>query len=165
RRVAELFEQHQIAYAMVGGMAVNAHRHVRTTGDVNFLIRAESLQVIRELVSQGVFAAHPTRSRRFTDPTTGVTFDVLLAGSFPGSGRPGPIAFPDPISVAENRGELSYINLKSLIELKLAAHRYQDFADVVNLITANNLDESYMSQLHSSVHRDFIECLEEKRRE
>jgi hypothetical protein len=35
----------------------------------------------------------------------------------------------------------------------------------VNLIGANRLDESFMSRLHPSVHRDFIECLEEKRRE
>src|SRR5438552_14326264 len=72
---------------------------------------------------------------------------------------PGPVAFPDPFRVAEMQGKLRYINLKMLIELKLSAHRYQDFADVVNLIRANNLDESFMSQLHSSVHQDFVECL------
>jgi hypothetical protein len=36
---------------------------------------------------------------------------------------------------------------------------------VVDLIRANNLDESFMSQLHQSVRKDFVECLEEKRRE
>src|SRR5438874_13209893 len=54
RKVAELFEQHHIAYAIVGGMAVNAHRHPRTTGDVGFLVRPEGLAIIRELVAQGV---------------------------------------------------------------------------------------------------------------
>ena len=33
------------------------------------------------------------------------------------------------------------------------------------MIREKNLDESFMSQLHPSVHQDFIECLEEKRRE
>ncbi|HYT89313.1 MAG TPA: hypothetical protein VEL76_11460, partial [Gemmataceae bacterium] len=55
--------------------------------------------------------------------------------------------------------------LVTLIQLKLAAGRYQDFADVVNLIRAHELDESFQEKLHSSVRRDYIECLEEKRRE
>ena len=52
-----------------------------------------------------------------------------------------------------------------MIQLKLAARRYYDFGDVVFLIQTHNLDESFLEQLHPSVHQDFIECLEEKRRE
>ena len=48
---------------------------------------------------------------------------------------------------------------------KLAARRHQDFADVVNLIHFNGLDESFAERLHPSLRRDYIECLEEKRRE
>ena len=55
--------------------------------------------------------------------------------------------------------------MPALIQLKLAAQRYADFADVVFLIRTHNLDESFLPQIHPSVHRDFIECLEEKRRE
>jgi hypothetical protein len=36
---------------------------------------------------------------------------------------------------------------------------------VVHLIRANDLDESFQGKLDPSVRRDFIECLEEKRRE
>ncbi len=165
RTLAALFEQHGIAYAIMGGMAVNAHRHARTTGDVDFLVRADGLTAIRELATRGVLDAVPGRTRRFIEPTTQVTFDVLVTGLYPGSGKPGPIAFPEPTSVQHTVNNLSYVNLKTLIELKLAAHRYQDFADVVNLIRANDLDESYLPQLHESVRNDFIECLEEKRRE
>ena len=50
------------------------------------------------------------------------------------------------------------------IQLKLAARRYKAFGDVVALIGANNLDESFLPQVHPSVHQGFIECLEEKRR-
>jgi hypothetical protein len=105
------------------------------------------------------------RSRRFIEPQTDVQFDLLITGLFPGSGKPGPIAFPDPAAVSQVINNLPYADLKTLIELKLAAHRYQDFGDVVNLISANNLDESFLPQLHESVRGDFIECLEEKRRE
>jgi hypothetical protein len=36
---------------------------------------------------------------------------------------------------------------------------------VVSLICIHNLDESFRERLHLSVRQDFIECLEEKRRE
>jgi hypothetical protein len=165
RTVVCIFTQNNIDYAIVGGMAVNAHRHSRTTGDVDFLVRPEGLATIRELASRGVFRSVAGRSRRFVEPQTGVQFDVLVTGFFPGSGKPGPIPFPDPVTVSQVVEDLRYIDLKTLIELKLAAHRYQDFADVVSLIRVHELDESFQSQLHPSVRADYIECLEEKRRE
>jgi hypothetical protein len=165
RKLADLFEQNKIAYAIVGGMAVNAHRHVRTTQDVDFLVRPESLALLRSLVAQGTLHAVPGRSRRFIEPATSVRFDVLTAGSFPGSGEPGPIAFPDPVAVSQDFDDLKVVNLRTLIELKLAAHRYQDFADVVNLIRANGLADSFADQLHPSVRQDYVECIEEMRRE
>ncbi len=165
RRIVELFQQHQIAYAIIGGMAVNAHRHSRTTQDVDFLVRPESLSIIRSLAAQGVFRADPARGRRFFEPVTGVRFDVLVTGSFPGSGDAGPIAFPDPSAASEVLDDLRVVDLRTLVELKLAAHRYQDFADVVSLIRANSLDEAFADRLHASVKTDFIECLDERRRE
>jgi hypothetical protein len=165
RTVAKVFEDNQIEYAIVGGMAVNAHRHVRTTGDVDFLVRSEALATIRRLAAEGVFTAVTGRPRRFVEPATGIHFDVLISGGFPGNGKPGPIAFPDPASVTEVMNQLPVVNLKTLVELKLAARRFQDFADVVNLIRANELDQSFLDRLHDSVKPDFIECLEEKRRE
>ena len=35
----------------------------------------------------------------------------------------------------------------------------------LELIRFNELDESFLPKLHASTHPDFIECLEEKRRE
>lgn len=49
--------------------------------------------------------------------------------------------------------------------LKLAARRPKDSGDVIELIRVHNLDESFRDQLHPAVHRDYIACLEEKRRE
>ena len=53
----------------------------------------------------------------------------------------------------------------SKADLNLAAQRYRDFGDVVELIRCNNLDESFADRLHPTVRQDYIECLEEKRRE
>jgi len=164
RRVADELDRAKIAYAIVGGMAVNAHHHSRTTQDVDFLLSAEGFAAFRRVAAAG-FNTVPDRPRRFIDRATGVSFDILVAGLFPGSGQPGPIVFPDPVNVFETIDGLHVINLPTLIQLKLAARRYQDFADVVNLIRANKLNESFIPQLHPSVHSDFVECLEEMGRE
>lgn len=165
RRVVEKLEEGGIRYAIAGGMAVNAHRHPRTTKDVDFLLTSDGLTAFLRLLVPAEFEPCIGHPRRFMDRVTGVTFDILVSGLFPGSGQPGPIAYPDPADVSESIGNTSVLKLSTLIELKLAAGRYKDFGDVVELIRVHNLDESFSTDLHASVHRDFIECLEEKRRE
>jgi hypothetical protein len=165
RRVAECLEQAGISYAIVGGMAVNAHGHRRTTGDVDFLVTVEGFNSFLQILGSAEFDRVPGRARRFLDRATAVTFDLLITGRFPGSGRPGPIAFPDPAAVKQQIGNLPYVNLVTLIQLKLAARRHKDFGDVVELIRAHGLDEAFADKLHPSVRGDYIECLEEKRRE
>jgi hypothetical protein len=165
RRVAQLLEQAGIPYAILGGMALNAHRYERTTKDVAFLLTAEGLDTFQRAFVGKEFDAVPGRTRRFRDRVNGVTIDILVTGRFPGSGKPGPIAFPDPAAVRETVEDYSVVNLPTLVQLKLAARRWRDFADVVELIRVHNLDESFLEKLHPAVHQDFIECLEEKRRE
>jgi len=165
RRAAEFLDGAGIKYAVIGGMAVNAHHHERTTKDVDLLLTPDGLRALRQLAGSVDYDPVADRPRRFTDCRTGVTVDILVTGSFPGSGAPGPIAFPDPAAVSQTIDDLRVVDLATLIELKLAARRYQDFADVVNLIRANQLDESFGEKLHAAVRRDYVECLEEKRRE
>ena len=76
-----------------------------------------------------------------------------------------PFAFPDPEQASEVIDHVSVVTLMQLVQLKLAACRYQDFADVVQLIRVRDLDESFADRLHPGVRSDYIECLEEKRRE
>lgn len=165
RHVADKLHEAGIDYAIVGGMAVNAHNHHRTTGDVDFLLRPDDFKEFVRRFVPTEFERIPGRPRRFLDPTTDVTFDILVTGRFPGSGKPGPIAFPNPSLVSQQIGGRQVVGLTTLIELKLAAGRYQDFGDVVALIRENNLDDAFAGKLHASVRPDFIECLEEKKRE
>jgi cobalamin-dependent methionine synthase I len=57
------------------------------------------------------------------------------------------------------------VNLVSFVELKLAAGRLQDFADVVALIRARNLDEAFAERLHPAVRKDYREYVDEAREE
>jgi hypothetical protein len=76
------------------------------------------------------------------------------AGFFPGSGVPGLIAYPDPSVVGEVIEDARVVDLTTLIQRKLAARRYQDFADVVALVRVHELDEGFASRLDESVRRD-----------
>lgn len=163
RRLMKRLEKASIEYAVMGAMAVNAHGYNRTTNDVDILLTPEGFEEFKKKFVERSYRS-TSRPRRFADMANDVQIDVLLSGLYPGSGKPGPIAFPHP-ATAIHIDDKPVLELSVLIQLKLAARRYKDFADVVELIRVHNLDESYLRHLHPSVHRDFIECLEEKRRE
>jgi len=165
KRVIKQLDKAKIAYAVVGGMAVNAHGYERTTNDLDLLVTAEGLAEFKRRYVPDKYEPTERRSRRFTDRTNQVLIDFLVTGQFPGFRGPGPITFPDPQAVAEIIKDIQVVNLPALVQLKLAARRYRDFADVVALIRAHNLDEAFLPNLHAKVRRDYIECLEEKRRE
>jgi hypothetical protein len=165
RRLVANLEKANIPYAIMGAMAVNAHRHQRTTKDVDVLLTLAGFEAFRRRFVPRSYDSLPGQPRRFFDRRHRVKFDILVTGLFPGSGKPGPIAFPDPAEVSETIQDIQVVNLPTLVQLKLAARRPKDFGDVVELIRANQLDESFRKKLHQSVQRDFSECLEEKRRE
>jgi len=165
RRLVRRMQRAGVPYAVMGGMAVYAHGHERVTNDVDLLLTRAGLAEFRRRFVPKYYEQVPGRPRRFRDKKDKVTVDILVTGLYPGRGEPGPIAFPDPEAVREEIRKIHYINLTTLVQLKLAARRHQDFADVVNLIAVHNLDTSFADRLHPTLRRDYIECLEEKRRE
>jgi hypothetical protein len=164
-RLDAQLRQAGIFYAVMGAMAVNAHGARRTTDDLDVLLTAQGLEQFRKLFVGSAYDQSPKRSRRFLDRENGVTIDVLVTGHYPGRGGPGPFAFPDPADASEEIKQIRVVTLVQLIQLKLAARRHYDFGDVVFLIRVHDLDESFADRLHPSVRGDYIECLEEKRRD
>ncbi len=165
RRLVRRLEKANIPHAVMGGMAVYVHGYRRLTDDVDVLLSREGSEDFQRRFVPKNYESVPGRSRRFTDRTNDVPIDLRITGLYPGPGKPDPIAFPDPVAVREQIENIPFIDLVALIQLKLAACRHQDFADVVKLIDVHHLDESFRDRLHPSLHQDFIECLEEKRRE
>jgi hypothetical protein len=165
RRLVRRLKKAGIPYAILGGMAVNAHKYERTTKDVDVLLTAAGFADFRRLFVPKYYQNVPGRARRFVDQLNQKSVDILVTGRYPGSGQPGPIRFPDPEAVRQTINNIQFVDLATLVQLKLAARRHRDFGDVVELIRFNNLDESFTAKLHRSVRRDYIECLEEKRRE
>jgi hypothetical protein len=151
-----------IPYAVVGGMALVAHGYDRTTVDVDILVTAEGLDAVHRSLDGLGYLPPFTGSRHLRNPETGVRVEFLVAGQFPGDGRPKPVPFPDPAAVAQAIDGIRYLKLTALIELKLAsgmtnAGRLRDLADVQELIRVLGLPRAYAEQLNPYVRDKFAE--------
>src|SRR5262245_64391213 len=117
RRLVKRLVKAGIVHAIMGGMAVYAHGHRRFTIDVDVLLTPEGLAEFKRRFVPKNYQPVLGRPRRFKDRLNGVTLDFLVAGRFPGSGQPGPIAFPNPQDVRQTVGNIDYVKLITLIQL------------------------------------------------
>ncbi len=162
RRIARALRDLEVPYVIVGGLAVAAHGHVRVTDDVDILLTPEGLERFKDRWLGIGWVERFPGSRGMRDAQLGVQIDVLLAGDYPGDGKPKPVRFPDPATVTIEAGETHIITLSALIELKLASgmsapDRLQDFADVIALVRANRLPHEFGEQIDRYVRDKFSE--------
>jgi hypothetical protein len=78
------------------------------------------------------------------------------------TGKPKPVAFPDPAQVALRGERVSLVPLSVLLELKLASgisapHRLRDLADVLEVIRIRKLGEDFANLLDPSVQDKYLE--------
>lgn len=162
RSLAARLDELHLPYAIVGGMALFAHGFRRFTEDVDVLVTREALAAIhQQLQGRGYVPLFPG-SRGLRDAEHGVRVEFLVTGDFPGDGMPKPVAFPDPVAVRFARDGIEYVNLPTLMELKLAsgmtnAGRLRDLADVQELIRHLALPASFAEQLNPFVRDTFEE--------
>jgi hypothetical protein len=160
--LAQRLDAAGVPYAIAGAMALGAHGYERVTVDVDVLLTREGLERFkRDNLGRGYVEKFPG-SKGLRDTENGVVIDVLLAGDFPGDGRPKPVSFPDPADAAVVGERFRILALPTLVELKLASgmtapHRLKDLADVLELIRAANLPESFADELDSSVRDKYAE--------
>jgi hypothetical protein len=151
-----------IPYAVVGGMALVAHGYDRTTTDVDILLTPEGLKQVHAALEGLGYVPPFAGSKNLRDTATGVRIEFLVAGQFPGDGKPKPVAFPDPIKVAIELDGIRYIGLPTLLELKLASGmsnitRAKDLGDVIELIRILKLSRDTAAKLNPYVQPKFVE--------
>jgi hypothetical protein len=161
-RLARVLDEKGIPYAIIGAMALNEWGYRRVTVDVDVLLAPEGLRSLKaEVLGRGYVEKFPG-SRGLRDTVAGVGIDIVLAGEYPGDGKPKPVAFPDPAQAAVRGRRVSLLPLATLIELKLASgisapHRLKDLADVLELIRALSLPREMADSLDPSVRARFEE--------
>jgi hypothetical protein len=151
-----------------GGWAVWRHGYVgRITQDVDIAVPQASIEDVLQAASVSGFEilAQPEgRWPKLRHRETGIEVDLLPEGGRPGTAsRPAPTTIPHPSAMGAVRGALKYISLPSLVELKLAAGRLRDEADVVELARENRerLDEirRHLQAVHPQYALRFDELL------
>ena len=151
-----------VPYAIIGAMALNEFGYQRVTVDIDVLLTADGLAAFRaNNLGRGYVEKFPG-SRGLRDPEHGVDIDVVLAGSYPGDGRPKPVAFPDPATAAERGARIALLPLPMLVELKLASgmtapHRLKDLADVLEVIRVLRLSVEFAADLNPYVREKYLE--------
>jgi hypothetical protein len=162
RDIARRLESLGVHYAVAGGMALVAHGYNRTTVDIDVLVTPDGLKTAQESLTGFGYTPPFAGSKNLRDAQTGVQIEFLVSGQFPGDGKPKPISFPDPATVAVEIDGIRYVGLTTLIELKLASGmthpgRLRDLADVQELIRVLRLPAEYASRLHPYVRDKYVE--------
>jgi len=164
RKFAKRLDELGVKHALVGGYALIVHGVRRFTEDVDLLVTAEGLAVLRnELLGQG-YVSIRGNERDIRDAETRVRIEFVVTGEFPGDGKQKPVAFPDPDDTAQDLGGVRVVTLDKLIELKIASGmtargRLQDLADVQRLAREHELDDAFAEKLNPYVRERFLELL------
>lgn len=151
-----------------GGWAVWRHGYIgRVTQDIHIALPSDRLDdFIRAASVSGfdVLAQPEGQWPKLCHRETGIEVDILPEGGRPGTtARPAPTRIRHAKLMGATRGVLKYISLPALIELKLAAGRLRDEADVVELARENRdrVEElrGHLASIHSQYATRFDELL------
>ena len=155
RKLHRSLARQDIAYVIIGGLSVIRNGAIRTTQDVDILIRKDDWPRIRELLAEGFRIEIDTA----VDRDTNIPVDILFAGDDWDMILP----LPDPGAVLEYDSELqaNFLTLPAVLELKTATYLQKkrdegieiaakDLADVVQLL--DNNQERLFPELLEGIH-------------
>lgn len=163
RKIALRLDSIHVPYAVAGGMALEAHGFRRLTVDVDILVSREGLKTLHEKLEGLGYVPPFAGSKNLRDTEHGVRIEFLIAGEFPGDGKPKAVAFPEPEAAGVLINGVRFLSLPTLVELKLASgmtgglHRLKDFADVIALIETLGLSAEFADQLNPYVREKYLE--------
>jgi hypothetical protein len=159
QKIADRLSALGIPYAVAGGMAMFQHGYRRFTEDVDILVSRDGLNRVHEELDGLGYVPPFAGSKNLRDTETGVRIEFLVAGDYPGDGKPKPVAFPNPESVAIDLDGIRCLDLATLIQLKLtsgtADWRLKDLADVQEMIRVLDLPKEFAERLDPSVRDSY----------
>jgi hypothetical protein len=144
-------------------MALFKHGFRRFTEDVDLLVTRDGLKAIHAHLEGLGYVPQFTGSKNLRDTEHGVRIEFLIAGEFPGDGKPKPVAFPEPDQAGVVIDGITYLSLPKLVELKLASgmtggiHRMKDITDVIQLIESRHLPAEFTENLNPYVRDKYLE--------
>jgi hypothetical protein len=149
-----------------GGWAVWHHGFVgRITQDVDIVLPRDGVEEFLRVASVAGFEQLPQPAGRWPKlhhRETGVQVDILPEGERPGTAsNPAPTTIRHPEAMGAGQGALVYISLPCLIELKLAAGRVRDEADVTELLRTNASEVEAIRRHLTGIHTDYVQAFDQ----
>src|SRR5271165_3470052 len=123
RRLVRRLTVAGIPFAVVGALAVCAHGGARRTDDLGLLLAADGFDKFRSRFVPRNYAPLPGWDRRFVDRVNHQHLGILIAESISGRGQHEAISCPHPLEARELIEEVYYVNLVTLITMRLTARR------------------------------------------
>ncbi len=166
RKTVRILEEAKVPYAVIGGHAVRAwvaqvdEAALRTTRDVDILVRPNDLpSLIAAMVAAGfyhrqtagldMFVEHPEASARDA-------VHVLLCGRVERDGE----ANPDIDSIIRT-GDFQTVPLETLVRMKLNAFRRKDQVHLLDMISLQMIDESWLNRFPEFLRSRLKELLDD----
>ena len=154
RRTVGILEQAGLPYAVVGGHAVRAwvaqvdEAAVRTTRDVDILIRATDLPAMQQAMREGGFHHRETSGlHMFVETPDGSARDavhVVLCGQLV---KPGDYAPNPDVEPVIRTPDFRTVPFETLVAMKLNSFRDKDRMHLRDMISLNMLDASWVERL------------------
>jgi hypothetical protein len=160
RSLAQLLDQCEVPYLVVGALSIFHHGYRRFTHNVNVVISDEASHRLDGHLSSQYYRPNSI-SRRFIDLQSGVSTFFSCEGDPPGGIEWRSVRIPSPTLHFEVEERIRFANLPTLISLKLASglsnpRRLRDIADVQEMIKELCLVESFAEKLHKDVRDEFV---------
>jgi hypothetical protein len=171
KKLHRLLARQDAVYVIIGGLSVIRNGAVRSTRDIDVLVRKEDWPRIRQALSKGF----QVEVESAIDLDTDVPVDFLFAGD----DWDMIIALPDPAQVLEYDSELgaNFLSLPAILELKTATYLQKkrdegieiaakDLADVVELLenNRNTLSPELFGSFHPRIGKELARIAKKLRR-
>jgi hypothetical protein len=161
-KITRLLQEAEIPYAVLGAIALTEYGYERFTVDVDVLLTREGLALFKQRWLGRGYVEVVAGGKGVRDTQNNVGVDFLIAGDYPGDGKPKPIRFPDPSSSTLVGEQIRVLPIERFVELKLASgmsapSRLKDLADILELIKAVKPPADFADRLDESVRPKFQE--------
>jgi hypothetical protein len=148
---------------LAGSWAVWRHGYLgRVTQDADIVLPADRVDEFLQVAAlSGFDILTPTAGGwpKARHRNTGIQVDILPERARPGmKDAPAPTLIRHPEEMGGVVGRLTYLPLPELIELKLAAGRQRDLADVVELIAVNPEQTDGVRQHLAGIHPQYVDA-------
>jgi hypothetical protein len=121
QRLARRLSALRIPYAVTGDLAVIAHGYVETTCHVEVLLTEPDLERWRRHATEAGYVFDAAAPRMMSDAEAGVVIAIKVAGEAASRPPATSVRFPDPGRHSTEIEGVSFLDLSSLVRLKLAA--------------------------------------------